>query len=343
MLLADFTQGFVMLIIFFLLLGEDLNVPFLFFLLVCLSVISTFHSLAFDTSYIMLVPEEYLPRANAMMNTMWTLTGVIAPVLAATLFSVNLFGAGTGMVSAIGVDAVTFFLSGLSILFLKIPSPIREEKGKSKDKTSFRSDMKLGFRYLFKHPPFLLLIVLGFIETIVYSVDLLLPVITKETLFNDWSGKGWSYPFAYSFLDTMGFIGATLAGILMSWWGGLKKNRIYGVLVPLLVSGVMIMLFGFSTSIYLSAAFLFMRMFTSSIVGSHQATIWQSNVPAVIQGRVFGVRKFVSSIAPPLGTTLIGLWGAKINSGVVFIVLGAVLAFVAFISLFNKRLLSIDK
>jgi hypothetical protein len=41
-----------------------------------------FHYAAFDASYAMLVPDRLLPRANGMMQTTWSLSGIISPALA---------------------------------------------------------------------------------------------------------------------------------------------------------------------------------------------------------------------------------------------------------------------
>src|SRR3989338_4428289 len=51
------------------------------------AALRSFHEAAFDTSYAMLVPAEKLPRANGMMRTIQSLSGILAPGLAAALIS----------------------------------------------------------------------------------------------------------------------------------------------------------------------------------------------------------------------------------------------------------------
>ena len=53
----------------------------------CSPRVSTFHGAAFDTSYAMLVPEKQLPRANGMMQTIWSLSGILSPALAASIIA----------------------------------------------------------------------------------------------------------------------------------------------------------------------------------------------------------------------------------------------------------------
>ena len=62
--------------------------PSLVVLDLVIASLSAFHGAAFDTSYAMLVPEAQLPRANGMMQTIWGLSFVLAPAIAATLVSV---------------------------------------------------------------------------------------------------------------------------------------------------------------------------------------------------------------------------------------------------------------
>jgi DHA3 family macrolide efflux protein-like MFS transporter len=45
-----------------------------------------------------------------------------------------------------------------------------------------------------------------------------------------------------------------LGGLLVSTWGGLKHKRVYGVLVPMLVAGIVQLVYGLSPLVLISAA-----------------------------------------------------------------------------------------
>lgn len=96
------------------------------------------HNSAFDTSYAMLVPDEQLPRANGMMETIWSLSGVLSPALAASIIALPaLARAGAlppalgsvlgrlenGVPLAFGLDAASFLLAATVLALLHIPSP----------------------------------------------------------------------------------------------------------------------------------------------------------------------------------------------------------------------------
>lgn len=342
MIVADFMQGLIsiFLVLSFLWLDAQFVVWLIFLLGGCISLLSTIHGLALSSSYIMIVPEKHLNRSSSMMTTMLTLTGVIAPLVSASILSLS---KSNGVFWVFVINAVTFVISGFCLLFLKIPSPNQNNFAINNSPSSFWLDLTSGMVYLLKHPSFLWLLFLTFTMNIVYCSEILLPIIVKDILSGDWSTKGWSFQYAYAFLETVGFIGGTIAGVFMSWWGGLNKKQIYGVLVPLLISGLMIICFGLSKGIYTSALFLFIRMFVSIISGSHEMTIWRKAIPPEFQGRVFGLKSFVLSIATPIGSVLVGILGAKLGGSTVFVIMGILLVFVVVIQFFNKGLTQVGK
>jgi hypothetical protein len=93
-----------------------------------------FHLAAFDASYEMLVPDRLSPRANGMMQTTWSISGIVSPALAAFIIALPTFlprevgaaipaaamGGGTPLV--IAIDALTFFLSTAVLLLVHVPS-----------------------------------------------------------------------------------------------------------------------------------------------------------------------------------------------------------------------------
>ncbi|SEN48809.1 Major Facilitator Superfamily protein [Lihuaxuella thermophila] len=199
MLFMDLMQGCISFVMFILLLNNGLSLWTLLCLIAGMSLLSSFHNIAFDSSYIMIVPEQHLPRANAMMQTIWTVTGVVSPALAATIISLpskfDFLPLHDGVALAIDLDALTFFIAGFCLTFLKIPSPdnrvCREES--TINKSSFINHIKFGITFLLKYPSMLWLVILGFITNVVYSSDILIPIVVKEILEEDWISKGWNY------------------------------------------------------------------------------------------------------------------------------------------------------
>src|SRR5439155_25424104 len=105
------------------------------------AIVGAFHGASFDTSYAMLVPDHLLPRANGMMQTIWSLSGILSPAIAAFIITLpalarqgvvpvaSLAALSDGTPPAIGVDAFTLFFASFALLFRHVPSPKRSDAG----------------------------------------------------------------------------------------------------------------------------------------------------------------------------------------------------------------------
>lgn len=126
MMAMDFLSGCLSILLAVLIITHALQLWILLIGMALNAIFSAFHYSAFDTSYIMLVPENRLPRANGMMQTMISLSSILSPAVAATLIAVpalvrqgglgGLVGMLIGRLSdgtslAISIDAITFFLA----------------------------------------------------------------------------------------------------------------------------------------------------------------------------------------------------------------------------------------
>jgi MFS transporter, DHA3 family, macrolide efflux protein len=359
MLTMDFLSGWVSAILVVLIVTHLLQLWLLLILIFIAASAASFHYSAFDTSYAMLVPAEKLTRANGMMQTMYSLSSIIAPAIAATLIAIpamarqgaigGSIGAFLGVLAdgtplAIGIDAITFFLASGTLLFLSIPSPVRSDlkaSPGSKPK-SLWADVKEGALYIWQRRPMLWLLGTFTMINLVTSFFVLQPLLVKFNLAADWSKHGFTYETALALLTSVGGIGGVVGGVIISMWGGLKKRRIYGVVVPILIAGVAQVIYGFSSWIFLTAAANALLEATVPFMNSHSQAIWQTQTPRELQGRVFAVRRLIAQCTVPLGTVLAGVFGGLFNPGVLLGVLGIVLVVFCLGQLFNPYLLRVE-
>ncbi len=358
MMTADFLSGCVSLALMTMMLTHTLEVWTLIILVALFSAISPFHSSAFDTSYAMLVPEKQLPRANGMMQTIWSLSGILSPAIAATIISLPglarqgfvpgglgtaLAGLSDGSSLAIAIDAITFFLASGSLLFLYIPSPKRTDLGTGTAKKSVWADIKEGALYIWRRPPMLwLLATFTVINFASAPLEVFVPLLLKFNLAPDWTAHGFTFESALALISIAGGLGGLAGGLIMSIWGGLKGRKIYGVVVPILVAGVVQLAFGLSPFIFLTAAMNFLYVGLVPIMNSHSQTIWQTQTPRALQGRVFSVRRVIAQFSSPLGVTLAGVTGGLFNPGIVLAVLGVLIVVFCIGQLFNPYLLHVE-
>jgi MFS family permease len=359
MMFMDFACGLVSLALTVLILANRLNLWLLIFLVVIHSIVSSFHYSAFDSSYAMLVPEKLLPRANGMMQTILSLSNVLSPSIAAGMIALPelsrqskiggeagriLAGLQTGIPLAIGVDAVTFFLASATLLFLFIPSPQRVDlhPGGDQTKKSIWADIVEGTLYIWKRRPMLWLLGTFTLINFASGVFVLQPLFVKFNLAPDWSGRGFSLETALALLGTVAGIGGVVGGVLISAWGGLKKRRIYGVVVPILAALALMVVYGLSPWLYLTAAAACLIDSLLPAMNAHSQAIWQTQTPLQLQGRVFAVRRLIAQFSWPLGVALFGWLGGSINAAWLFAGMGMVGVVFCAVQLFNPSLLKIE-
>ena len=359
MMAMDFANGCLSVLLAGLVITNTLNLPVLIVLMVIAALFGSFHNSAFDTSYAMLVPEEQLPRANGMMQTVWGLSGILSPALAAMIISIPALaqqGAITGSLgAALGqlkngaslammIDAVTFFSAAATLIFLYIPSPTRTDLGQDGGaKKSFWADVREGGLFIWHRRPMLWLLgtftVANFIGA---PLQVFMPLLLKFNLAADWAARGFTFETAMALLGSVAGIGGVVGGVFISAWGGLKRKRVYGVVVSMIAGGLAQIVFGLSPLLYLSAAMNFLMPAMIPIMNTHSQTIWQTQTPRELQGRVFAVRRVIAQFTWPFSTALAGWLGGRFDPGLVIAVLGAVLVVFCIGQLFNPYLLRVE-
>jgi MFS family permease len=360
MIVGDLVSGSLSLVLLVLMANGLLQVWMLFILLFGLATAGVFHGAAFDTSYAMLVPEKQLPRANGMMQTIWSLSGILSPAVAASLIALpSLARQGTlpsplssalaplqdGTPIAIGVDMVSFFFAAAILLFLYIPSPKRTDLGTEggKPKKSLWADVKEGALYIWRRRPMLWLLGTFTVANFVGSpIGIFEPLLVKFNLAGDWAARGFTIETALALLASVGGLGGVVGGFFISAWGGLKRRRVYGVLVPMIIGGLAQIVFGLSGMLYLTAAMAFIVTGVIPILNAHSQTIWQTQTPRELQGRVFAVRRVIAQFTWPLSTALAGVTAGLFDPGLVMATLGGILVVFCIAQLFNPYLLRVE-
>lgn len=360
MIVADFLNGALSVLLAALVLTGSLQLWMLLTIVVLVAFLSAFHGAAFDTSYAMLVPAERLPRANGLMQTIWALSGILAPAVAAALIAVPalarngtltgpigaaLSGLSNGAALPILLDAVTFFLAAVTLIFLFIPSPQRFDLvgADGQVKQSVWADIRTGGLYIWHRRPLLWLLGTFAVANLASGpLGVVQPLVVKFNLAANWEALGFQYETALALLGTVTAIGGVVGGLFITAWGGLKARRVYGVIVPLIIAGVAQVGFGLSQWLYFSALMVFIFDFMTPIMNAHSQTIWQTQTPHELQGRVFAVRRLIAQFTWPMSAALAGWAAGRFDPGLVVAALGAVLVIFCVGQLFNPYLLNVE-
>lgn len=350
MLLAGVVSGLLTLGMAGLMFG--MTVPFwllLAFVIVTQSL-SHFHEAALESSYVMIVPEGQLTRANGMMQTARQFSSLLAPTLATLLVGVpallgwsgGLAPLAQGVPFALLVDGVSFLVAALILARLAIPSPPPAENHGSAA-ANLKADTRLGWTYLLRRPPLLqLLIVAAALNFATAAIPVYQTLLTTFTLEADRTARGLSFPATLAIIQTVTSLGMFLGGLAISTWGGLKRRRILGILLPALVSGAGLVLMGLSGNLYLTAAAFALTVFVMPITNAHSGGIWQSQVPREMQGRVFAVRRVVGRVTVPLGMAFVSALSTSLPPGPVIAGMGLLVVLICVLQLLNPTVQRVE-
>jgi len=360
MFYADIASGVLSLgLVFLLLQGEPVGIWTLVAAGAGYGLLGAFHGSAFDTAYAMLVPDRLLPRANGMMQTMWSLSTIIAPGIAAFLISLPTLaqrGAWGGTVGTflaslsdgtaltIAVDSITFFLAAAVLPFLNVPSPRRADLSAAtgRPKRSIWADIREGAVYILRRRPLLWLLATFTVINMMEPFGILLPLVVKFNLAADWTARGFTLETALALLNTVNSVGAVVAGVTITAIGGLKTRRVYGVVIPLGIGAVLQVVLGLSPGIYTAAALLFLIGVIFPVSNVHSQSIWQTQVPRELQGRVFAVRRVIAQCAGPLGMAIAGVLAGRFDAGLVLAAMGGLAVLFMVAQMLNPQLLKVE-
>ena len=209
-----------------------------------------------------------------MMQTIWSLSGILSPGVAAVLITLPALarqgtirgrrpwpGCRNGAALAMMIDAVTFLLASATLLFLFIPSPKRTDLvgADGQMKKSLWADVKEGGLYIWHRRPLLWLLGTFTVANFVGSpMGVFQPLLVKFNLAADWTARGFQFETALALLGTVAAIGGVVGGLFITAWGGLKRRRVFGVVVPLIISGIGAGRLRPVGWLYLSAAMVFL-------------------------------------------------------------------------------------
>ncbi|MGY2892287.1 MFS transporter [Deinococcus sp. UYEF24] len=337
MLTCDLLSGLLALLTSFLMLRGLLPLWGLLTVSALTSLLGSFHGSAFDTSYGRLVSPAQLPRANGMMQTLWSLSGLLAPALAALLIA-----ASGGVPLALAIDGLSFWLAAAVLSRLRFPAVARPDRPEGAP-SRFRDELSFGWRYILARPPLLMLLLTFAAVNFSWSpLQVFDTLLLKGQLSADLKAHGLNFTAGLALFSTLSAVGGVAGGVLVSVWGGLKQRRVLGVLIPVLVGSVALATLGLSVSLWMAAPALLALFFTGPIMNAHSQAIWQAQVPIEMQGRVFSVRRLIAQFTSPISVGLAGVLAAHLAVGTLLVGLAGLVAAVALLQLLNPSLRRVE-
>lgn len=292
MILSDSAAALGTLAVLILYLGGGLQVWHLYLIGVLAGFFTAFQYPAYQAAVTTMLPERDYGRAQGMLGLAAALSGILAPVLAATLLG------RMDMAGIMLIDLATFGVALATLLAVFIPQPAASAAGQE-GRGSLAGEILFGFRYIRRHSSLraltLLFIFANFFLAI--AATLMAPLVL--------SGSGQSRA-ALAAVQSVGAAGGLTGGALLSLWGGFRRrvrNVLWGGIGACLL-GVLTLGLGRSVPVWAFGSFFF-SFFEPFTEGGNMA-LWQARVEADVQGRVFSARQLLVQIPYLLGVLTSG-------------------------------------
>lgn len=324
MVIFDFTSSVIGLSFIFLIDTGKISVFLTGGTMVLLSIVSALYTPAVTASIPLLVESRKLEGANGIVQAVQALSAVAAPVLGGILYGTM----GLGIVVA--VSSLSFFLSAVMEIFIRIPYEKRQWSGRIA--ATIAGDMKEGFSYVVKQ---------GFIRRIgliACLINLLLtpyfvvgaPIVLRVTMHS----SDTLYGIGMGLINFATILGALSIGFFA------KKMRLktlhrwlLGCALLMLLMAVSLMPFMLGTG-YAASFVLFMMgavpiAAIMTIISIYIITKVQKITPNENLGKVMAILTAAAQCAAPLGQVLYGVifekWSARVFIPTFFVCIATLL------------------
>lgn len=237
-----------------------------------------------------IVSEDELAQAVAITNTAWTGADTAGPFIAGLLIA----WLDTGIYSILAAFGV---VAGLLLLLLPT-TRVRRPTGR------MLSQLLDGVRYVYRNPLVLPSISLDLVLILVSSVIALLPVYAIDVL-----NVG---PEALGLMRAMPALGAVSAGVLLTRLPAMRKT---GALLfgSLAIFAVSVIVFGLSSTLWLSLAALFVYGASDMVSVNVRTTVIQLATPDELRGRVNSVNSLFIATSNDMGSFRAGAVAAVLG------------------------------
>lgn len=227
-----------------------------------------------------LVPREHLAGALSLNITAWQLATVLGPTIGGLLI------AGLGVGSVYWIDAASF-VAIIGALLLMRSRPI---EGERRD-VSLAAAME-GLRFVRRHKLIWSTMLLDFLATFFSAATTLLPLFAAEILKVGPQGMG--------LLFAAPSIGAVTASLVTSTIGAGKRQGPL-LLWAVVLYGLSTIVFGLSTSFWLSLLMLAVNGAADTVSMVVRGTIRNLETPDSLRGRMVAVNMLFFAGGPQLG------------------------------------------
>lgn len=322
MILMDVIRAGLLVLIPVLYLMGLLTLAWLYAIVFLIALFGMAYGPALNAAIPMIVKQEQLTSANAVMQSSMTIGQLLGPAISGLLIAI------IGAQNVLYVNAAAFIVSALC----KLPVRIDEKELKHQAALSGKvvwHDLREGFRFVFFERRLLFFLMIGAALFTMGATGFvfMLPVIGERMLHTSSVELGWLWS-------------SLSVGILMATvWLTLKKQtdicpRFWLMAGSALFGGAAVLAVGWTSSLVLAAVFIAVIGASSGVVTPIVSASLQQLTPQDLLARVFGVFNTGTMGLAMLGMIVFGWAADRFGPLVSVIAVGSVKLFTACVLVF---------
>lgn len=282
----------------------------LLLMVLALQTVGQFFGPASAAFFPLLVEPEEVTAGSGMMQSSNATAQLIGTVTGGALMAV------LGAPLLFLFDGLSFTVSVVSLLFIRVKEVITQSAGDAKSaSSSFLRDWLEGISLLSRSKFLVLVIVAALVTNAALApLDVTMTAWVKGPLHGT--------AFNLGLINGGFFIGIIVGGILLGWVA--QKVPLRAVLVFGLVAiGVCSSAFGLFHNPWPDVALTIISGFAAGSLNGSLGAMFIQLIPAEIRGRAFGLIGALATIAMPVGMTVFGALMVRLPLPVVFALMGA--------------------
>lgn len=312
MLYTNIIRMVLMALLAYLLFTGQVNIVIVFAIALAFGVADAFFYPATTSIVPSLVKKDDLQQGNALVQTTMWLGVIIGPLIAglviageanlgthsAAAHAVGLGDDQQGLARAFGLDALTFFASALTLLFVRTRNFEKEEEAS----TSMLEEIREAVAFVWKVPAFRL----GFLGIAALEFFFQAPIFVGLPALADlrFEEGAYIYGLQIAAYGTGAFLGASSAGTFKAP----ADEQIVRLMFALFTySGATIALIVLYPPYWWGMVVFFIAGCGDSWVWVHFTTLLQKRTPEKLLGRVMSLLMFMSVGLLPIAAVIMGV------------------------------------
>ena len=302
--LSFLLQGITLVVLYTFCSIGKVNTIILLAVVTLQSVFSSFVVPTKNAMIAMIVDKNDIVDARASMSIVSSIVELCSYALSGAII------ATIGINYAILLDALTFFISILFIMFV-----VEKKENDINISKNFFEDVSEGFKFILTDKIILVVVLVTFIGNAAMSpVDALMPAYINQSDLPVWS---------YSTFMILTSLGGLLGGVVVSFMQKkMKKNHILAIGFLAGSVGMTLMFIPKIEILFIAGMLIGISV---SVVSVMNAVIIQLETPKEMQARAFSFFSCVTYIASPIGMVLAGGIGENKPMSLIFPIFGVII------------------